>query len=140
MEPLMPRRDFLRWSSLAGLGWLTPISRLLARHEEDDKQLHPAQSIILLWMAGGPSQLETFDPHPGTMMAGGTNAINTAVKGIQLAAGFERLAEQMNSISIIRSMVSKEGDHERRPYTMKTGYRPDLDLPRASFARRHQLP
>ena len=42
---------------------------------------------------GGPSQLETFDPHPGTQIAGGTGAIATAVKGVQLAEGFEHLAE-----------------------------------------------
>ena len=48
-------------------------------------------------MAGGPSQLETFDPNPGTNIAAGTKAIDTAVKGVQLAAGLERLAEQMGT-------------------------------------------
>ena len=47
----------------------------------------------------------------------GTGAIATAVKGVQLAAGLDRTAEEMGSISLIRSMVSKEGDHERGTYT-----------------------
>src|SRR5262249_22280375 len=99
MEPLSirpGRRDFLKVAGLAGLSWLTPVGHLLARAAEkaDDKR-RPAQSIILLWMQGGPSQLETFDPHPGSAIAGGTRAIDTAVKGVQLAEGLGRLAEQM---------------------------------------------
>ncbi|OWK35078.1 hypothetical protein FRUB_09920 [Fimbriiglobus ruber] len=79
----------------------------------------------MLWLQGGPSQLETFDPHPGTRIAAGTGAVDTALKGVQLATGLEHLAAEMQSVSLIRSMVSKEGDHERGTYTMKTGFRPD---------------
>ena len=107
---LVDRRDFLKLTGL-GMSWLTPVGRLLADQAERTRQ--PAQSIILLWLDGGPSQLETFDPHPGTRIAAGTKAIATAVRGIQLAHGFEQLADQIGSISLIRSMVSKEGDHER---------------------------
>ena len=112
----------------------------LARQAEQSRQ--PAQSIILLWLGGGPSQLETFDPHPGTTIAGGTKAIATAVKGIQLAEGFEQLAEQMGSVALIRSMVSKEGDHERGTYMMKTGYRPDptVEHPSIGAICCHELP
>jgi uncharacterized protein (DUF1501 family) len=125
MEPLShsSRRDFVKWSALAGLSWLTPLSHVLAHAAEQKRE--PARSVILLWMAGGPSQLETFDPHPGTDIAAGTGAIKTAAKGVQLASGFERLAEQMESVSLVRSLVSKEGDHERGTYTLKTGHRPD---------------
>jgi hypothetical protein len=114
-----------RWAAgaAAGLSWLTPVSGLLARAAEGRRE--PAESIILLWLAGGPSQLETFDPHPNTEIAGGTRSIPTAVQGIHLAARFERLAEQMTSISLVRSVISKEGDHERGTYFLKTGYRPD---------------
>jgi hypothetical protein len=125
MEPLT-RRSFLRAAGLAGATWLTPIGHLLARAAEaPGKTRGPAKSIIMLWLQGGPSQLETFDPHPGTAIAGGTRAIETAVKGIQLASGLEGTAQEMGSIALVRSMVSKEGDHERGTYTMKTGFRPD---------------
>lgn len=95
----------------------------------------------MLWLSGGPSQLETFDPHPGTT-AGGTKAIKTALSGIQLAKGFEQLAGQMGSIALIRSMVSKEGDHERGTYMMKTGYRPDPTVVHPSIGAVccHELP
>jgi hypothetical protein len=134
------RRNFLRLAGLAGLSWLTPVSHLLAQKAEQTHE--PAQSIILLWLAGGPSQLETFDPHPGTMIAGGTRAVPTAVKGIQLAEGFERLAEVMDSVSLVRSLASKEGDHERGTYYMKTGYRPDptVEHPSIGAIVCHELP
>jgi hypothetical protein len=124
VTPPWHRRDFLHWSSLAGISWLTPVSQLLALEAERAPQ-RPAQSIILLWLAGGPSQLETFDPHPGSRIAAGTRAIATSVRGVQLAAGYERLAEQMDSIALVRSVVSQEGDHERGTYMLKTGFRPD---------------
>ncbi len=96
----------------------------------------------MLWLAGGPSQLETFDPHPDTRIAAGTKAIATATRGVQLAQGFEQLADQMGSVALIRSMVSKEGDHERGTYLMKTGYRPDptVEHPSIGAICCHELP
>jgi hypothetical protein len=98
--------------------------------------------LILLWLSGGPSQIETFDPHPDKAIAGGTKAVDTAVKGVQLADGFEQLAGQMGSIALLRSMVSKEGDHERGTYMMKTGYRPDptVEHPSIGAICCHELP
>src|SRR5262249_10262992 len=139
-SPLFPdRRDFLRLAGLSALGWLTPISHLLAEQAE---RREPAQSIILLWLAGGPSQLETFDPHPGREIAGGTRAIDTAVRGVQLAEGVAALAEQMPAGAVVRSLVSKEGDHERGTYLMKTGYRPDPTVvhPAIGAICCHELP
>src|SRR5713226_9391499 len=107
MEPLS-RRGFLHLAGLAGVSWLTPVSHMLARAAEQPGQRDRAQSIIVLWMQGGPSQLETFDPHPDTRIAAGTKAIGTALKGVQLAQGFEHLAEEMASVSLVRSLVSKE--------------------------------
>ena len=144
MRPLhgfgIDRRGFLKIGGLAGLGWLTPVGELLAVQAEKGRE--PAKSIILLWMAGGPSQLETFDPHPDTRIAGGTRAIATASKEIQLAEGFGRLAEVMDHVSVVRSLVSKEGDHERGTYLMKTGYRPDptVEHPSIGAICCHELP
>jgi uncharacterized protein (DUF1501 family) len=125
VEPILPhsRRHFLAATGAASLAWLTPLGTVLARAAEREKR--PARSVIVLWLGGGPSQLETFDPKPGTSIAAGTRAISTAVKGVQLAAGLEQLAEQLAHVSLVRSLWSKEGDHERGTYTVKTGYRPD---------------
>jgi hypothetical protein len=153
MEPLNPlppsfsaacawhRRQFLRGALGVGLAnFLTPVSQLLAREAEKKKE--PAHSIIVLWLGGGPSQLETFDPHPNTNIAGGSQARDTKVKGVQLAQGFEQLADQMDSVALVRSMSSKEGDHERGTYTMKTGFRPDPTVthPAVGAILCHELP
>jgi Protein of unknown function (DUF1501) len=131
------RRGFL---AAAGISWLTPVSQLLARQAERSRQ--PAKSIIMLWLSGGPSQLETFDPHPNSTIAGGTKAISTAAKDVLLADGFEQLADQMGSVALVRSIVSKEGDHERGTYLMKTGYRPDptVEHPSIGAICCHELP
>jgi hypothetical protein len=86
------------------------------------------KSLVTIWLEGGPSQLETWDPHPGTKIGGPTNAISTSIPGVQIADTFPTLAAELSSLSVIRSLVSKEGDHERGSYFLKTGYRPDPTL------------
>jgi len=122
---MLNRRTALKLAGLGTAGWLTSAAHFLARAAEQDRSGAPAQSLIVLWMQGGPSQLETFDPQPGTKIGGDTKAISTAVRDIKLADGLEQLAEQMQAVSLLRSVVSKEGDHERGTYLVKTGYRPD---------------
>lgn len=120
------RRALLRMAGLSGLSWLTPLATALARSA--DHRRKPAQSLILIWLEGAPSQLETFDPHPGTQIAAGSRARSTAANGIQIGIGFEQLADQMDAVSLIRAVTSKEGDHERAIYNIKTGFRPDPTL------------
>ena len=124
----MHRRTLLKAAGLSGIGWLTPVAEALTRASEKDASGKPPRSVIVLWLAGGPSQLETFDPKPGTNIAAGTKAIETSVPGIQLAEGYEQLADQMQHVSLVRSITSKEGDHERATYNTKTGFRPDPTL------------
>lgn len=125
------RRTLLRAGGLGGLCWLTPLAETLARAAEQPGGR--ARSVIILWLQGGPSQLETFDPHEGKKIAAGTRSRSTTVDGLRLAEGLEQVAEQMQSISLVRSIVSKEGDHERATYNVKTGYRPDPTLQHPSL-------
>ena len=122
------RRTLLQASSVAGLSWLTPVAESLARAGEQSPKDDRPKSVIVLWLQGGPSQLETFDPHPGTKYGGDTVARKTNVPGVEIASGFEQLADQMDSIALVRSVTSKEGDHERATYNAKTGFRPDPTL------------
>ena len=85
-------------------------------------------ACILLWMAGGPSQLETFDPKPGTEHGGETNAISTAVPGISIAEGWDHTAKVMKDIALVRSMTNKEGNHQRATYQLHTGYVPSATI------------
>lgn len=120
-DGVFSRRSFLRQvafgaGGLAGLSWMDQM-RL---HAEDLRKR--GMACILLFMPGGPSQFETFDPKPGTETGGPTQAIDTAVPGIRIAEGWERVAEQMKHLTIIRSMTSKEGNHQRAQYELHTGY------------------
>lgn len=122
------RRTLLKAAGVSGMSWLTPLAETLSRADDKVTGGKRPKSVIVLWLAGGPSQLETFDPKPGTDIAGTTTAIKTSVKGIQLATGYEQLAEQMQHVSLVRSVTSQEGDHERATYNAKTGFRPDPTL------------
>jgi uncharacterized protein (DUF1501 family) len=81
-------------------------------------------ACILMFMRGGPSQFETFDPKPGAQSGGPTEAIATAAPGIQIADGWPQVAKQMQDIALIRSMTGREGNHQRAVYQLHTGYAP----------------
>jgi uncharacterized protein (DUF1501 family) len=118
------RRRFmaLGGAALAGSGLLGQIS---LRADELKKQ---GRSCILVWLAGGPSQLETWDPKPGTPNGGETKAISTVVSGVQIAEYWPRLAKSLDRWGLIRSMTNKEGAHERATYQLHTGRRPTGSL------------
>src|SRR5438876_10257855 len=116
------RRGFLRiaasGATVAGLRW----SDYLSAYADELKQKNRA--CILLWMAGGPSQFETFDPKPGAPTQGPTKAISTTVPGLQIAEHWTHTAGVMNEFAVIRSMTSKEGNHGRATYLLHTSYAP----------------
>jgi hypothetical protein len=82
------------------------------------------QSVIVLWMSGGPSQYETWDPKTGRDNGGPTKSIETAVKGIEYAENMKVCATQAEHIAVVRSVTSREGSHERGRYLLHTGYVP----------------
>jgi uncharacterized protein (DUF1501 family) len=121
------RRSFLHGVSAAAIAAGTLSFRdVVSLQAADLRQRHKA--MILLWMSGGPSQFETFDPKPGVETGGPTEAIDTAVPGIQVAKGWEKTAEAMADIALIRSMTNKEGNHQRASYQLHTGYLPSGGL------------
>jgi len=121
----LSRRDLLRTAGALGLSFLLPPLEARAANE---RGVCRKKSLVTIWLEGGPSQLETWDPHPGTKIGGPTKAISTSIPGVQIADTFPTLAAELSSLSVIRSLVSKEGDHERGSYFLKTGYRPDPTL------------
>lgn len=135
----MTRRDALRLA--AGLGLSFALPGLAARAARARGAERP-KTLITLWMGGGPSQLETFDPHPGPKIGGETKAIDTKLPGLRIAHLLPQTAEQIHEMCVIRSMISKEGDHERGTYLLKTGYRPDPTLIHPSLGAivAHELP
>ncbi|TDU68059.1 uncharacterized protein DUF1501 [Prosthecobacter fusiformis] len=83
-----------------------------------------AKHVIFLWMNGGMTHLDTFDPKTGATKGPG-EAIKAKAEGIDYLGGYlPKLAENASKLSIIRSMSSKTGVHESGTYIMKTGYEP----------------
>ncbi len=83
-----------------------------------------ADSVILLWMAGGMSHIDTFDPQPGSEVGGPFAAIKTAAEGIRISEHLPEIGKVFEDLSIIRSMTSNEAEHGRASYLMHTGYAP----------------
>ena len=121
---MIKRRDFAKYTGLSLLGsslsgWLP---RLAAEVQQSGTKA--PKNCILLWMSGGPSQMETFDPKEGHENGGPTKAIDTSVPGIRIAENLPKVATMMEHLAPIRSMSTKEGDHTRATYYMRTGYLP----------------
>ncbi|MEO8270025.1 MAG: DUF1501 domain-containing protein, partial [Aureliella sp.] len=121
------RRLLQSTMALTGAGWLTGLAEHLARSADLSRNQRP-KSLLVLWLQGGPSQLETFDPHPGSWIGGEAKAISTSIPNVQISDFLPATAEQLHHACLVRSLVSKEGDHERATYHVKTGWRPDPTL------------
>ena len=132
----MTRRDFLKSSSVATLSALAAgfPRQLLADSEE--KITPTADTVIILWMAGGMAHTETFDPKRYTAFEPGLKPdqvlstfpqIDTVVDNIKLTQGLENIARVMDRATLIRSYTA--GDlgfilHSRHQYQWHTGYAP----------------
>ena len=82
-----------------------------------------AKSVIFLYMNGGMTHLDTFDPKPENKdVMGETTAINTSADGIQLGHWLPKTAQQMHSASLIRSLNTNQGAHEQARYLLHTSY------------------
>src|SRR5688500_13040119 len=97
------RRDLLRLSMAHALGssfscWFPPLALAAATGRA-------GRACILLWMNGGPSQTDTFDPKPEHENGGPVKAIETAVPGIHISEYLPGVAQQMKDLAIIRSMT-----------------------------------
>ena len=129
----MSRRNFLKFGMNSLLGLVAMQHLQSAAFAQMEKIAPRAKRCIVLFMNGGPSQLDTFDPKPGTLNAGPFRAIQTSVKGIQFSQHLPLVAEQAHHLAVIRSMVSREGNHERARYLMHTGYAPTGSVRHPTF-------
>lgn len=101
---------------------------LLARAAELQKS---SKRMILLWMDGGPSQYDTFNPKIGSKYQGPAQAIATNLPGVQIAEYWPKTAHVMDKIALVRSMKSEERDHFRAIKLVRTGYpiQPTINYP-----------
>ncbi len=121
--PILSRRDWLRLASAGVIGtsmsgWFDVLAADVAKNPERKR------SCILLWMAGGPSQMDTFDLKPGHANGGPFKEIETSAPGLKISEHLPKIAKFGERMAVVRSMSTKEGDHGRATFLMRTGYLP----------------
>jgi len=116
------RRSFIRAGMLGTAG--LAMSDLLRLEAQQSKPSNKAKSVIILWMRGGPSQHETWDPKPNAPaeIRGAFRPIGTAVSGIQICELLPMSARLMKKWSIIRSLTHEDAGHSSGDQLCFTGY------------------
>ena len=125
------RRDIIRVGGLSALGMgLGDFFRIQQAMASETTLAAKAKSCILVWLDGGPSHLETFDPKPNAPaeVRGPLGTVATKVPGVHLAECFERTANIVDKLAIVRSMTSPLGEHNFGTHYLMTGYKPSPAL------------
>lgn len=84
--------------------------------------------VILLWLAGGASQLETWDPKPGAITGGPFRAIQTDVPGLHISELMPEMAKRMKHVCVVRGLNTRNGDHGSGAKLMMRGRRDEASL------------
>jgi len=123
------RRGFVAGAAggLLGLGsmpWLEQASALVSQDPKGVVPLRPAtaKNVIYLYMAGGMTHLDTFDPKPGAETQGPTGVIKTNADGVMISEHFPSLARHMDKVCVVNSMQTTQGAHAQGRYMMHTSY------------------
>ena len=121
--PSLDRRHLLRVGAVSTAvsisGWLGKLA--LAAEES---RTRPKRSCILLWMNGGPATIDLWDLKVGHDNGGPFNEIDTTAPGLRISQHLPKIAMHGKHLAILRGMSTKEGDHARGTYLMRTGELP----------------
>lgn len=122
------RRGFMAKTALSALGvgiapWVrTPMAMAAETASGGSGGAGRAKRCIYIYLNGGMTHLDTFDPKPGSETAGPLKAIKTNADGIQLGELMPNLARHADKCCFVRSLTSTQGAHERGQYFMRTSY------------------
>jgi hypothetical protein len=121
--PILSRRDWLKLSA-AGVvassmsGWIENLAQAAAASRKRKR------ACILLWMNGGPSTIDLWDLKPGHANGGPFKEIATSAPGLKISEHLPKIAKFGQNLAVIRSMTTREADHGRAAFLMRTGYAP----------------
>jgi hypothetical protein len=119
----LSRREYLKLAAAGVLG--TSLSGWLQAMADDTaKNPQRTKSCILLWMTGGPSQMDTFDLKPGHENGGPYKEIQTSAPGLKISEHLPKIAQFGDQLAVIRGMSTKEGEHQRATFLLRNGYMP----------------
>ncbi|MEK6258640.1 MAG: DUF1501 domain-containing protein [Planctomycetota bacterium] len=119
----LSRRQLLG-SMAVGLGGASVSGWFPAFASELAAQPQRTRHCILLWMSGGPTQTDTFDMKPGHKNGGEFKEIQTKAPGLRFSEHLPKLAAMSDKLAVVRGLSTKEGDHGRGTYLMRTGHVP----------------
>jgi len=125
------RRDFLKLGSAGLLGLTLPqLLRLEAQAGAEAQATRKAKSIIMVWLAGGPSTIDMWDlkPEAPEGIRGDFKPIDTKAPGVQISEHLPQMAKVMDQCTIVRSLFHNIGAHELGTVYMTTGNRPSLAM------------
>ena len=127
----MNRRHFMGHmaASAATIPTLQFISHLQAHAAEVQKK---QKACILMWMGGGPPTIDIWDLKPGSKNGGEFEPIDTA-GDLQISEHMPKTAMQMDNLSVVRAMSTREADHGRGRYYMHTGFVPNPTVVHPTF-------
>ena len=128
----MTRRHFIEHlaGSSAVVGASMAMGNAIYAHADEMKKNR--KSAILLWMGGGPPTIDIWDLKPGAPTGGPFKPISTTGEG-QICEHMPMMAQQMKHLSIVRSMSTREADHNRGRYYMHTGFVPNPNIEHPSY-------
>jgi uncharacterized protein (DUF1501 family) len=128
----MTRRHFLNHmaGSTAAAGAALTLGNSLYTHADELKKNR--KSAIMLWMGGGPATIDIWDLKPGAPTGGPFRPISTT-GDLQICEHMPLMAQQMKHLSIVRSMATREADHNRGRYYMHTGFVPNPNIEHPSY-------
>jgi hypothetical protein len=133
------RRDILRVGGLTafglGLADILALRSLSADKDTSAATITKAKRCILIWLDGGPSHLETFDPKPDAPaeVRGPLKSIATSVSGVRISECLPQVAKRMNKMAIVRSMTSPLGEHNFGTHYLLSGFKPTPVIEYPSF-------
>jgi hypothetical protein len=121
----MNRRHFLKHVATASALTVPGVQFLQGLRAAAPKLKKDNKSLIVLWMGGGPSTIDLWDLKPGEQTGGEFKTRKTPVSGIEISEILPTIAGQFRHLSIVRSLVTNEGSHERGTTLMNTGRVPN---------------
>ncbi len=123
-DSILSRRQLLRVgavsTTLSVSGWMGELARATASGTGSK----PKRSCILLWMNGGPATIDLWDLKPGHENGGPFKEISTSAPGLKIGEHLPKIAKFGDRLAVLRGMSTREGDHIRGTYLMRTGLVP----------------
>jgi hypothetical protein len=127
-EHTIDRRLFLQGGLTTALGVTLGGLGLMRDNLCASEVRKQGKRVLLLWLAGGASQLETWDPKPGRPTGGPFKAISTRVPGIHICELMPKLAQLMDRVAIVRSLDTRIGEHGQAADMMQRGRRVEAEV------------